>query len=153
MQPASTYFFFAFNTFCHFSDGELWYFGATLAFVIIPVILRLWLGKGWKELHEAATLKKFKERNDDEEFKSRNPHVDQQGLYEPVDFMPKTCTRIKILIQTVLGFVPGLSWVPLPDEVSESNDDSYDQMLLAHKMYDFFGEDAPQFLLQASHYT
>ena len=61
-----------------------------------------------------------------------------------------TCERIAIFIQTLLGFVPGLSWVPTPKKVAESNDNSHGQTLLARKMFKFFGEDAPQTILQLS---
>ena len=47
-----------------------------------------------------------------------------------------------------LGFVPGLSWIPLPKKVAESNGKSHEQTLLARKMFEFLGQDAPQFILQ-----
>ena len=49
--------------FCHFSDGNQWYAWATLTFVFIPVVLSVTFGKGYKELHEAATLKKWLKKN------------------------------------------------------------------------------------------
>ena len=139
---------FHFNIFCLFRDGNQWYAWATLTFVFIPVVLSLTLGKGYKELHEAATLKKFKERKG-AELKSRFPDwpdEDIEGLNKYS--MPGTCGRIIIFIQTFLGFVPGLSWVPLPEKVAYSNDKHHGQTLVARKMYEFFGEDATQFLLQ-----
>ena len=75
--------------------------------------------------------------------------IEQYGEKEVKGNMPYTCRRITIFIQTFLSFVPGLSWVPLPKEVAESNEDSRDQILLNRKMFEFFGEDATQFLLQA----
>ena len=123
--------------------------------MFIPVVLSVTLGKGYKELHEAATLKKwlkkYRERKG-AEYKSWDSEASDEEIKTYVERKVKedmpNRRRIVIFIQTFLGFVPGLSWVPLPEEVAESNDNSHGQTLLARKMYEFFGEDANQFLLQ-----
>ena len=125
---------------------------ATLSFVFIPVFLSLTLGNGWKDLHEAWTLKKFKQKNTREKIKSDHPlwSDGEVDSYFRRNYVLSTCKRITIFIQTLLGFVPGLCWFPPSTEVTESNDSSHGQTLLARTIFVFFGEDTPQFILQAA---
>ena len=120
--------------------------------MFIPVVLSLTLGKGYREIHEAATLKKFKERLR-AELKLNHPDWSDKEIMSEVYsyysyYMPSTCRRFVIFIHTFLGFVPGLSWVPPAPFMAYSNDKHHGQTLVARKMYEFFGEDATQFLLQ-----
>ena len=80
--------------------------------------------------------------------KLKYPDDDEKIEQEWERISPNICKRFAIFTQTFLGFVPGLSWIPLHKKVAESNDNSHRQTLLARKMFELFGEDAPQFILQ-----
>ena len=56
--------------------------------------------------------------------------------------------KIIVTIWTFLTFLPGLSWIPSPVALYMEEDASYTQSLLSRKMYELFGENALQFILQ-----
>ena len=134
------------NLLCSFSGGNLNYGYATIFFVVVPFFLTLTIGKGYIELHEAATMQKFKQRLRKECENDRCKKDIVETILEK--YTPSLGKRVLFVIQTFISFLPGLSWIPLPKEVSESGDESYDQTLLRRKLFELFGENAPQFILQ-----
>ena len=137
----------------HFSGDEPNpnYGRATIGFVVIPFILILTLGKGYQELLEAATMEKFKQKVR-EYIKREYPELSEERIEKELENnTPGLIKRIWNTLQTFITFVPGLSWIPIPKEVAHAiGDDSYSQTLLRRKLYELFGENAPQFILQLS---
>ena len=58
--------------------------------------------------------------------------------------------RIGYTIMTVLSFMPGMSWIPSYSVLTKQVDSSYAQTLLTRKLFEMFGESAPQFILQVA---
>ena len=85
----------------------------------MPFLLILTFGKGLQEIKKAAT-------------------ADLGTWWE----------KIIITIWTFLTFLPGLSWIPSPVPLFIEENTSYRQSLLSRKMYELFGENALQFILQ-----
>ena len=101
-----------------FRNGNPNYGIATVLFIIVPFLLIMTFGKGLQELKKAATY----------------PHF--------------LVIRIMLTIWTFLTFLPGLSWIPLPVALLMKEDTFHTQPLQTRKMYELFGENAPQFVLQ-----
>ena len=110
--------------------------------MVIPFILTLTFGKGYKELLEAATMNKYVQR--------RKEYFVKYGLHGASVEKPSVGKRVLNTIQTFLTYIPGLSWIPLPKEVTYAIDEDYNQTLLKRKMCELFGENGPQFILQFS---
>ena len=137
------------NLFYHFSNGHYNYGYATTFFVFVPFFLTLTIGKGYIELHEAATMHKFMTglRKEYESWGFKSNHDIDKKVDEETPGFGK---RIFYVIQTFASLLPGLSWIPLPKNVAMAGSDSYKQTLLRRKMYELFGENATQFILQLS---
>ena len=73
-----------------------------------------------------------------------------EKFYEENNFTlkPSVKKRIFYFLQTFLSLLPGLSWIPLPKKVAETKGESYNQTLQRRKLFELFGENAPQFILQ-----
>jgi hypothetical protein len=56
--------------------------------------------------------------------------------------------RILYFLQTFLSLLPGLSWIPLPEDLTDTTGESYNQTIQKRKLFELFGENAPQFILQ-----
>ena len=97
------------------------------------------------ELHEAATMDKFKQRLRKEMEEHRTADFIEENFEK---LTPSLGRRVLFVVHTFITFLPGLSWIPLPKEVADASDDSYRQTLLRRKMFELFGENAPQFILQ-----
>ena len=129
----------------NFSNEDDNYGYATILFIVVPFVLTLTIGQGYLELHEAATMEKFKKRLQE--------ILSGEGLPEEIikekvdDVTPGIGKRILFVIQTFTSFLPGLSWIPLPKEVADAGD-GYNQTLLKRKMFELFGENTCQFILQ-----
>ena len=119
-----------------------------MIFVVVPFLLILFLGKGWKELYEAATLEEYKPLAI-EKIKARWQLFSEEFISRKVSKYkhPSVPNRMIYVTQTFITFLPGLSWIPLPNKVAMSRE-SYAQTLLKRKMFELFGENAPQFILQ-----
>ena len=100
----------------------------------MPFLLILTFGKGLQELKKVAT------------------HQPKAGSFlwlknnysSNLPWWAKTI----LIIWTFLTFLPGLSWIPSPVTLFMEEDTSYTQSLLSRKMYELFGENALQFILQ-----
>ena len=123
------------NIFYYRNDDFLFGY-ATIAFVCIPFILILTFGKGYEELYEAATMNTFYEKI-----------AERHGVYAKYYF-PGVKKRIFYFLQTFLSLLPGLSWIPLPKDLAETKGESNNQTLQRRKLFELFGENAPQFILQ-----
>ena len=100
----------------------------------MPFLLILTFGKGLQELKKVAT------------------HQPEWGSYlwrknKNSSNLPWWAKTI-LIIWTFLTFLPGLSWIPSPVALFMEEDTSYSQSLLSRKMYELFGENALQFILQ-----
>ena len=100
----------------------------------MPFLLILTFGKGLQEIKKVATHqpKEFSFLWEKNNYSSNLP------------WWAKTI----LTIWTFLTFLPGLSWIPSPVALYMEEDASYTQSLLSRKMYELFGENALQFILQ-----
>jgi hypothetical protein len=97
----------------------------------------LTVGKGYEELYEAATMKKYYEKD-----------VESYGVERAKRRFPSVTIRIFNFLQTFLSLLPGLSWIPLPEDLTDTTGESYNQTIQKRKLFELFGENAPQFILQ-----
>ena len=73
----------------------------------------------------------------------------EESNEDPEDkWRPSVKKRIFFFLQTFLSLLPGLSWIPLPEDLVYTKGESYNQTIQRRKLFELFGENAPQFILQ-----
>ena len=102
-----------------------------------------------------SDAEKFKAEDDKQKerkiYKTKYPHWDEDRIEKIVNVdTPGLRKRIVNTVQTFISFVPGLSWIPLPKELSYAIGEDYTQTILRRKLYELCGENIPQFILQLS---
>ena len=112
-------------------NGDIYYCIATIVFIVLPFCLLMTIGDGW------STLKKAAKASDDRWGK---------------------VLRVSL---TILSFCPGFTWLPPATEPLEDYknffkwgalEELYGQNVHSNKMFEMYGENAPQFVLQAKLY-
>ena len=112
-------------------NGDIYYCIATIVFIVLPFCLLMTIGDGW------STLKKAAKASDDRWGK---------------------VLRVSL---TILSFCPGFTWLPPatgPFSRYKNHfkwgalDQLYGQNVHSNKMFEMYGENAPQFVLQAKLY-
>ena len=69
-------------------------------------------------------------------------------FYEKYRCRPNVKKRIFYILQTFLSLLPGLSWIPLPEDLADTKGESYNQTIQRRKFFELIGENAPQFIVQ-----
>ena len=112
-------------------NGDIYYCIATIVFIVLPFCLLMTIGDGW------STLKKAAEASDDRWGK---------------------VLRVSL---TILSFCPGFTWLPpatFPLDTYKLGfklgalDKLYGQNVHSNKMFEMYGENSTQFVLQAKLY-
>ena len=112
-------------------NGDIYYCIATIVFIVLPFCLLMTIGDGW------STLKKAAEASDDRWGK---------------------VLRVSL---TILSFCPGFTWLPpatWPLEYYKAGfqmgrlEQLCGQNVHSNKMFEMYGENSPQFVLQAKLY-
>ena len=108
------------------------YYGiATIVFIVLPFFLLMTIGDGWSTLNEAADVSKYR------------------------------WGKVLRVSLTILSFCPGFTWLPPATEPLAKYkyffkvgqlDQLYGQNVHSNKMFEMYGENGPQFMLQAKLY-
>ena len=113
-----------------YRDGNIYYCLATIIFTVLPFYLIMIIGDGWQTLKEAAAAS---------------------------DNLKGQTLRV---IVTLFSFTPGFSWLPPATRPFKTYklyffkhgrmSELFGQNVHVNKMYEMYGENAPQFILQLS---
>jgi len=113
----------------HFQNGDIYYCFATIVFIVLPFCLLMTIGDGWSTLKKAAEASHHR------------------------------CGKVLRVSMTILSFCPGFTWLPpatLPLWRYKNAfrfgtlDKLYGQNVHSNKMFEMYGENGPQFMLQVA---